>query len=561
MPTLKQDSQGQYFLDTGGGVLHPISEQQAQALYDNPGGGNNLGASVAQGTENLVTGAASLLSGNPYWQQANQQGRDVSEALNLQGGLPAKLGQFAPQAGAGLATAGAGLAPTIGLEAALGAATTPEAPIQGALIGGATAGAAEMLPGAVSALYGAGRRQAQRLPWFKPADAFSEIPPNPGGMMPGERAPVPGSGPAAADAGVVPPATAGAGPGAGPITPSPSANPPGMAPNPAAPRMADRVMNTVDQQTPGQQVAGTRVMEGTLTPDELYARGVPTTEGQRALLTATSPDAGATARTLLQREEATSSHPTFGQGIRNVKDAQQQAATNLLTRELEIPHGINLTDPMLSDVVANIGGRLDQIAGDMGTVPMTAQIKNEFADILGQTTGSHKAQLQQLVDEIGAKSDLNSGVLTGDQWQEMRTKINKMIEAGMRQGNIGKVSDAGSLMDTMTDAMEAGLPEATRGELDKLRRQYAIAMTLQKPGARNADGQVNPLSFYNNWKRPQSAKKRGTDDIGRFMNTIVTLTQKRIPDSGTAGRLLQNAASIGADLIPGGNMIRRATGI
>lgn len=324
--------------------------------------------------------------------------------------------------------------------------------------------------------------------------------------------------------------------------------------------MAERVTGNIDQQT-GQQVAGTRVMEGTLTPDELYVRGVPTTEGQRSLLTATTPEQGAAARTALQRESAATSHPVFGGQIRGIHDAQQQAATNMLTRELGIPAGINLTDPTLSDVVARVGGRLDQIAGDMGTVPMTQQIRDEFTDILGQTTGSHKAQLQQLVDEIGAKSDLNSGVLTGDQWQEMRTKINKMIEAGMRQGNIGKVSDAGSLMDTMTDAMESGLPEATRAELDQLRRQYAIAMTLQKPGARNPDGQVNPLSFYNNWKRPQSAKRRGTDDIGRFMNTIVTLTQKRVPDSGTAGRLLQNAAKAGVGAAGGALGVGGLTGV
>jgi hypothetical protein len=109
--------------------------------------------------------------------------------------------------------------------------------------------------------------------------------------------------------------------------------------------------------------------------------------------------------------------------------------------------------------------------------------------------------------------------------------------------------------------MESALPDATRLELDRLRKQYAIASTLTKPGTRNADGQVNPLSFYNNWKRPQSKKKRGTDDVGRFMNTMVTLTQKRTPDSGTAGRLLQNAAGLAADIIPGGQTARRVLGM
>jgi len=151
--------------------------------------------------------------------------------------------------------------------------------------------------------------------------------------------------------------------------------------------------------------------------------------------------------------------------------------------------------------------------------------------------------------------------LVGDQWIEMRTKINNMIEAGQRQGNIGKISDAAELMETLTRAMESGLPDASRQQLQQLRHQYSIAMSLSKAGSRNADGQVNPVSFYNNWKRSQSNKAKGTDEVGRFMNTIVTLTKKRTPDSGTAGRLLQNAASLGADLVPGGNTIRRLTGI
>lgn len=557
MPALKQDEKGNYFLDTGGGVLQPLSVEQAQAVFDNPDAGAGVGAALSQGIDNLVTGGGSLLSDNPYWREANKQGQQASEALTLQHGLPAAGARYAPQVGAGVATAGAGLIPTVGLEAGLGALTTPETPVQGAVLGGLGGAAGFALP-AVGAWAGQqGRQLAGKLPWFRQANPMDEIPINPGGMMPGERPPLAGSG--APDVGPGNQASAGA------TTPeplAPSANPPGAAPNPA-PRMAERVTDTLAQADARTQVAGTRVMEGTMTPDELYTRGVPTSPGDRALLSARAGDdaAGAAARELLQQESASTSHPVFGQGLRNIRDAQQQSATNFLARELDVPHGINLTDPMLSDVVANIGGRMDQIATDMGTVPLSQEIKNEFAEILTQTTGSHKAQLQTLIDEIGAMSDLNGGVLTGDQWGQMRTKLNKMVDSGMGQGNLGKIHDAGQVLETMTNAMESGLPDVTREELARLRKQYAIAMTLTKPGTRNADGQVNPVSFYNNWKRPQSKKTRGTDDVGRFMNTMVTLTQKRTPDSGTAGRLLQAGAGIAADLVPGGNMVRRVTGI
>jgi hypothetical protein len=328
--------------------------------------------------------------------------------------------------------------------------------------------------------------------------------------------------------------------------------------------MADRVMQNLgeaDRATTPAPTTGTRVLEGTLPPEALYTYGVPVSPAQRAMLTAQDAPSAARARELLAQEESAMSHPVLGARPRAIRDAQQQSATNFLTRQLDMPADVNLTDPMLSDVFTRLGSGFDQMAQEMGSVTLTPAIRNDMGEILTQATGQHRGQLQSLVDEVAAKADLNGGALAGDQWIEVRTKINKMIEAGQRQGNIGKISDAAELMDTLTRAMESGLPDASRAQLDQLRHQYSIAMSLSKPGSRNADGQVNPVSFYNNWKRSQSQKARGTDDVGRFMNTIVTLTKKRTPDSGTAGRLLGNLASMGADMVPGGRQARQLMGL
>lgn len=551
MPTLVRDEAGQFFVDEGGGTYTPVTPEQAQRFQGGQGAASGAFQAAGQGLENLITGAGSLLSDAPYWDQANQAGREQSDALNLANPITSGAAQYAPQLGVGLATAGLGVAGTAGVEALLGAATTPEAPIQGALIGGLGGAAGAALPGAIQAGVRQGRELAGGLPWFKSANPLEDIPPAPGFARPGERAPIVETGAAPDAAGVAP------APGAAPT--SPSASPPFQPANPA-PRMADRVTAQMEAADvpPGQQLSGYRVMEGTMSPEQLYELGIPTSPAQRALLKARGGAEGAAARDLLAKEEATMSSAMWGGGQRQIRDAQVQGTTNFITRELGLEHpDINLTDPVLADVFSNVGGRMDQIAQEMGSVPITNEIKTDFADILSQTTGSHKAQLQALADEIVKKADLNGGALTGDDWGQMRTKINKMMDAGQRQGNIGKISDAGELMRTMTDAMESGLPDATKLELDKLRKQYAIAMTLSKPGARNADGQINPVSFYNNWKRNQSKKRMGTDDVGNFMNTIVTLTKKRTPDSGTAGRLLQNAAEMGMDFVPGGSAVRR----
>jgi hypothetical protein len=121
------------------------------------------------------------------------------------------------------------------------------------------------------------------------------------------------------------------------------------------------------------------------------------------------------------------------------------------------------------------------------------------------------------------------------------------------------ITDAGELMQELTKTMEGQLDTATRQELATLRKQYRIAQTLTKPGVRDVDGGVNPGAFFRNWKQGQSKKAVGKDPVGVFMNTINTLTQKRIPNSGTADRVLM-ALSDTANMIPGVKILRGVVG-
>ncbi len=568
MAKVVQDEAGQLFVDQGGGTLTPVTEEQAIAFQNGKGALSGAGQAVAQGTENLITGAGSLLSDNPYWQQANKEGRETSSALNLANPVTSAIGQGVPQAGIGAAAAAAapggalGALVTAGVESALGAMTTPESPVEGALIGGLLGGGGALLPSAVARGYAATERPRNWVAGKLGMGKAAPLEPaqfNPGGMRPGERAPLqPGAPDANPEAMIPDPA---------PVTPAPSANPPDFnappgapprTPNPA-PRMADRVADNLEQADQMSTTSGgLRSLEGAMTPKELYDLGIDISPAQAKLLTAraNTPEGYAAHADLRKEQLLMSQASPEGEARRMLDYQQQQAATNFITRELDLPSGVFLTDHVLADTIQNVGTRMDDIAGEMGAMPLTQQVRDEFNDILRETTGSHRGQLDSFISEIEQKATNNGGLLTGDDWAEMRTKIGRMIEAGTRQGSIGKVSDAGALMDTMTDLMESGLSDASRAELDTLRRQYAIASTLNKSGTRNADGMVNPVSFYTNWKRPQSKARRGTDPIGRFMNTMVTLTKKRVPDSGTAPRLLDALIDKGLDFVPGGSVIK-----
>lgn len=584
MAKVVQDEAGQLFVDQGGGTLTPVTEQQALAFQKGQGALEGAGQAVAQGTENLITGAGSLLSDNPYWREANKQGREVSDALNLANPVTSAAAQGVPQAAIGLgaaAAAPAGLLGTgvvAGTEAALGAATTPETPLQGALIGGALGAAGELAPGLAARGYAATERPrnwiGQKL-GLGQGEALEPAMFNPGGLRPGERAEVAPGAPGANPTAMMPDATA-------PVAPSPSANPPDFSTppdpmtllrdaaarkgrtaaqgpaDPGAPRMADRVTASLDAVDAETAPTGLRSLEGTMTPAELYAHGIDISPAQAKLLTAraNTPEAYRAHADLRKEQLLMSGAGPDSEARRLLDYQQQQAATNYITRELDLPSGVFLTDGVLSDTIQNVGSQMDDIAGQMQPMPLTQQVQDEFNDILQETTGAHRSLLESHINEIEQKVKNNGGVLTGDDWSEMRTKINRMIEAGTRQGQIGKVSDAKALLDTMTDLMETSLPDATRAELDKLRRQYAIAATLDKAGTRNPDGMINPVSFYSNWKRPQSKATKGQDPIGRFMNTMVTLTKKRVPDSGTAPRLLDQLTDKALDFVPGGGVIK-----
>lgn len=558
MPQLVKDSQGNYFVDTGGGAYQPVTEDQARTFLGGQDAVAGAFQSARQGLDNLYTGAGTLLGSDPNWQAENQRGRAASEALNLANPVTGPAAQFAPQAAIGAAFAGAGVPVVAGVEGALGALTTPETPIQGAALGAVLGGAAEALPGAAQYLYGRGRNAVAKLPGFGRAkNSFEVIPDHPGGLRPGDLPPAADAATPGPGASPLQPGPGGAAPpiNEGPVPPglSPSANAPGM-PMSDAPRMAERVTASLD---PGNvPSANFRVMEGHQTPEQLRALGIPTTEADRALLNARGEAQGIAAREQMNLEDIRSSHPIFGNDIRRIRDAQKQGATNYLARELDIPPGVNLTDPVLSDTFARVGGRMDEIAAEMGNVAMTPGIRKEMADTLELVTGEHRTRLKQYVDEVLAKADQNSGYLSGQDWGEMRTKFERLLNKGMRDGKIGQINDTADILDILTKSMEDQLPKATQEELSRLRRQYAIASTLRKPGAINADGQVNPRSFYNNWKRPQSQKVKGTDDIGNLMNTIITLTSTRTPNSGTASRMLGNVVDMASNFIPGAGVIK-----
>jgi len=491
MQQVMKDEAGNLFIDQGGGAYTQISQRQADALQQVDGFGSTAFQAAGQGIENLITGAASLVSDDPYFQQANQAGREKSAAYTAAQPV-AGIAEYAPQVGAGIASAGMGVLPTMGVEALLGAATNPETPIQGAAIGAGAAGLGFAAPAIAGAGYRAGRDMLGGIGRR-----------NPYGRVQGE---------------------------------------PGIAQSPS-----QRVMQAVDAaDTP----ADGRVLQGYLTPDEAAQAGIPLTRGDAEALSATDMAKYTNdVRAMRQTEEARRSNPFIGAGTERIKMQQQEAGTNWLKQRLGMEGQMAITPDALSDVFQRLGTQFDGFAQQMGRVdiaPITAQID----DVVTQATGTHGAAIGKIADDVKKMAGQGGGELSGQDWQIIRTRLDKMIDAGMRQGDFAKVSDATEMMNVMQEALEGGLDAGTRMELQQLRKQYALAANAAKPGAVSAEGQLNPIAMRNNWRKNQSKKQRGKDEDSRMLDTLAFLNTKVTPDSGTAGRVLGAAAQIAKQYSP-----------
>lgn len=545
MPRLVQDEAGQIFLDEGGGILTPYTADQAKIYSEGTGTLSGAAKTANKALEASAAGLLGLVS-DDYKQQAIQ-GQKELDVMSQANPLASGAAQFLPQVAIGAATGGAGILPAAAGEAIMGAATNPEAPGTGAVIGGLLGGAGAAVPGVVNY---ATNKGAQALGKFRPASLPDDA------LAPGVLRP---------DAtGLADEALPTGASGVPPSPPSASSGTyasQGGIPEPGAPpaRMADRVAETIEREA-AQEVGQVRVTGDLLLPSELQRYGVGVTPAQGKYLTMTtkeSPAAIQAVRASIARDDLMGSIPVIGSGISDVKAGQRAAATNFVNHEFGIPQQAALTDGTVSQRMQEIGGRLDDIATEMGGVHMTPDIRSELENIVEHATGSHQALIKKHVENTLRLADQNGGMLNGNDWQWVRTNLNDTIERGVKRGDDKMISDSAEIMNTLTQAMEGRLPPGLREELRDLRKQYAIGATLHKPGVRDPDGVINPTTFYNRWKSPQGLKWKGKDDVGQFMATMSFLTAKRAGDSGTAPRLL-NAVKEGAlGLIPGGSMVQQ----
>jgi len=286
-------------------------------------------------------------------------------------------------------------------------------------------------------------------------------------------------------------------------------------------------------------------LAGMLTPDELAARGIQTTQGDAMALLARNQDEIGPANIARAGEELRRTDPTLGSGIESIRGNQKEAGGNYLKEVLGIDKDVALTPNTIADNFKAMGREFDQFADDMGSVPIGDDVMEILADLVDNAPSNYSSQLSKLYDDVDKMIARNQGQLAPKDFQGIRTRLGKMMDAGKRQGDYGKINDAAEFQEALTARMESGLGEDARAALANLRRRYAVSKTLNKGAAVSPGGEINPATFVNNWKKGGGLKN--VDDITRTMNTLKYLQARTTPSSGTAERLLANPGRLAID--------------
>jgi hypothetical protein len=509
----------------------PISEARRQAEHE--GFLSSFGRSVATGGEALVRGGADLLNrtvgsgpelmesifgpqATGQVQTTPEENRAALEAARTrladigEAAPYASLGQYAPEAVMG--GAGRGLAGVTAIEAGLGAARNPEAPIRGAATGAVFGGLGY---GAGMAI-GVGTRRG--LAMANAATETARRMASRGRFVPGE---------AAAAAGPRP-----------------------------------RSVGAAAAETVGPAGAlERRSLQGMLTPDEVasladelgFDAGLALRASDAAALTAREGTGElAAAEAGRQADELLRSSPVndalYG-NISGTRELQGEMANRLIMREVSDNSMDRLTAENMRNLRQDLGAVFDDAAEQVGDFRFDPGDLDDLDEIVASSLADDQALLARHVGAV--KADLKENVLANQTALERRSKLGKDIRRAAGSGQYERAQALGEVQDVLDRIVDRQAPPKVQEQLRDARYRYRIYKALERSTATtDPGGKVNLRSFNTAYQRGNrfyrgsvggGVEGRGKQ-FARQLETLRYLTEKVVPSSGTSERMLANLA-------------------
>lgn len=281
----------------------------------------------------------------------------------------------------------------------------------------------------------------------------------------------------------------------------------------AAPLAASRAI-TPFRMTPEQQA----------TNQTLRSEGVQQTAGQQT-----------GSRNLMAAESQLG-----GSATQRLTEAQKEQFTQAALRRVGI-EGERATPDVLRKGLDDLGQRFDDLASST-TIRADQTMQQQLAEAVAGyadnvSAGDFSRSVANTAADIAAKAEKNGGILTGRQYQNIRSAIG-------RQSRTANPTTAGALRDVqgaLDDAVSRSMPPETLPAWQQTRQQYRDFLTIEKAatraGADSAEGIISPGALRQAARSTEGTRsaalgKGSFDDLAR----AGVSGMKSFPDSGTASR-------------------------
>ena len=229
-----------------------------------------------------------------------------------------------------------------------------------------------------------------------------------------------------------------------------------------------------------------------------------------------------------------------GSATQRLTEAQKEQFTQAALRRVGID-GQRATPDVLRKGLDDLGQRFDDLASTT-TIRADQTMQQQLAEAVAGyadnvSAGDFSRSVANIADDIAAKAEKNGGVLTGKQYQNIRSSIGRMSRTA-------NPTTAGALRDVqgaLDDAVSRSMPPETLPQWQQVRQQYRDFLTIEKAATRagsdSADGIISPGAL-----RQAARSTEGTRSAALGTGTFDDLARagvsglKSFPDSGTASR-------------------------
>lgn len=264
-------------------------------------------------------------------------------------------------------------------------------------------------------------------------------------------------------------------------------------------------------------------------------------------------------RALQILEQQAAKNPISARGAQAYNQGNQSALNRAATRAIG-ESGDQVTEDVFAAARSRIGGEFDRLAADK-TIPLDKSFGARIEHLKSRVEQAGPFKNTQAADVLeSAKMVAESGRVTGEAYQAIRSELTDMSRVASRAGNDKLAGTIKGVRKAMDDAAEKALSPEDLKAWKVARAQYASMKTLEKRGAVKG-GNVDPAIIRNAMQSgDRGAFARGNmtgeiADIARIANAF-----RPLPDSGTASNLVTQALlSGGAGLMGPGALAASLT--